>query len=84
MKYNPDLHKRQSIRLRGYDYSQSGFYFITICCYQRKCLFGNIIDSQVELNNLGELVKEEWVKSAIILYLGKMINYILIILLNGN
>ncbi|VXD19586.1 transposase [Planktothrix paucivesiculata] len=64
MKYNPDLHKRQSIRLRGYDYSQSGFYFITICCYQRECLFGNIINSQMELNNLGGLVKEEWVKSA--------------------
>lgn len=64
MKYNPDLHKRQSIRLRGYDYSGSGFYFITICCYQRECLFGNIIDSQMILNNFGELVKEEWLKSA--------------------
>ena len=64
MKYNPDIHKRRSIRLKGYDYSLSGFYFITICCYQRQCLFGEIIDSQIKLNNLGELVKEEWLKSA--------------------
>ncbi|WP_330204481.1 transposase [Cyanobacterium sp. DS4] len=64
MKYNPDIHKRQSIRLKGYDYSQSGFYFITICCYERQCLFGEIINHQIILNNFGELVKEEWLKSA--------------------
>ncbi|WP_354636227.1 transposase [Planktothricoides raciborskii] len=64
MTYNPDIHKRQSIRLKGYDYSQSGFYFITICCYQRECLFGDIIHSQIILNNFGELVKKEWLKSA--------------------
>ncbi|WP_353932223.1 transposase [Okeanomitos corallinicola TIOX110] len=64
MTYNPNIHKRQSIRLKGYDYSQSGLYFITICCYQRECLFGNIINSQMILNNFGELIKEEWLKSA--------------------
>lgn len=64
MAYNPDIHKRQSIRLKGYDYSQSGLYFITICCYQRECLFGNIINSQMILNNFGQLIKEEWLKSA--------------------
>lgn len=64
MTYNPDIHKRQSIRLKGYDYSQSGLYFITICCYQRECLFGNIINSQIILNNFGQLIKEEWLKSA--------------------
>jgi REP element-mobilizing transposase RayT len=64
MTYNPDIHKRQSIRLKGYDYSQSGLYFITICCYQRECLFGNIINSQIILNDFGQLIKEEWLKSA--------------------
>ena len=63
MKYNPDIHKRRSIRLKRYDYSQSGFYFITICCYQRQCLFGEIIDGKMKLNNIGKLVKEKWVKS---------------------
>jgi hypothetical protein len=65
VKYNSAIHKRQSIRLKGYDYSQSGFYFITICCYQRECLFGDIINSQMILNDFGELVKEEWLKSTV-------------------
>ena len=42
MKYNPKNHHRRSIRLRGYDYSQAGLYFITICCQNRECLFGEI------------------------------------------
>ena len=42
-KYNPNIHHRRSIRLKGYDYSQAGLYFITICCQDRACLFGKII-----------------------------------------
>jgi hypothetical protein len=42
-KYNSEIHKRKSIRLKGYDYSQEGTYFITICCKDRKCMFGNIV-----------------------------------------
>gem|GEM_PF-210052 len=41
--YNPKIHHRRSIRLRGYDYSQAGFYFITICTQNRLHLFGNIV-----------------------------------------
>jgi len=43
IKYNPNIHHRRSIRLKGYDYSQAGLYFITICCQDRACLFGKII-----------------------------------------
>jgi len=43
MKYNPDKHHRMSIRLPGYDYTQEGMYFITICIWQRECLLGNIV-----------------------------------------
>jgi putative transposase len=43
MKYNPNIHHRRSIRLKGYDYSQEGLYFITICIQDRKCLFGKIV-----------------------------------------
>jgi len=43
MTYNPQKHHRQSIRLKGYDYSQAGLYFITICCQDRACLFGEIV-----------------------------------------
>ncbi len=38
MKYNPDLHHRRSIRLRDFDYSLSGAYFLTICTYERECV----------------------------------------------
>ena len=42
MPYNPNIHHRKSIRLKGYDYSQAGLYFITICTQNRACLFGEI------------------------------------------
>jgi putative transposase len=42
MEYNPQIHHRKSIRLKGYDYSQAGAYFITICCHNRHCVFGII------------------------------------------
>jgi putative transposase len=67
-KYNPQTHYRRSIRLRGYDYSQSGLYFITICVYNRECRFGNIdvrkplADSQMILNKYGTIAHEEWEK----------------------
>ncbi|MBT3260557.1 MAG: transposase, partial [Deltaproteobacteria bacterium] len=38
MKYSPDIHRRRSIRLKGYDYSQAGLYFITICAQNGLCL----------------------------------------------
>ena len=43
MSYNPDKHHRKTIRLKGYDYSQAGLYFITIVLYQRACLFGEVV-----------------------------------------
>jgi putative transposase len=43
MKYNPQIHHRRSIRLTGYDYSQAGAYFITICCHDKECRFGKIV-----------------------------------------
>lgn len=44
MNYNPQIHHRHSIRLKGYDYSQEGLYFVTICTHARQHLFGEIID----------------------------------------
>jgi putative transposase len=62
--YNSKIHHRQSIRLRGYDYSQVGAYFITICTYQRECMFGEVVDFQMHLNKLGTIVAEEWLSSS--------------------
>ena len=50
-KYNPNIHHRKSIRLKGYDYSQAGLYFITICCQDRARLFGNIVGAENLLPN---------------------------------
>ena len=66
MKYDPAKHHRRSIRLKGYDYSQAGFYFVTVCCYQRQRLFGKIVDGVMQLNQYGEIVQNEWLKSSII------------------
>jgi len=60
MKYNPDKHHRQSIRLKGYDYASAGAYFITICAYQRECLFGDIVDEIVNLNQIGLGIQNHW------------------------
>jgi len=59
MEKNPNKHNRRSIRLKGYDYSQVGLYFITICCQDRACLFGNIVDCKMILNDAGRMV-EKW------------------------
>ena len=64
MKYNPQNHNRRSIRLPEYDYSQSGYYFITICTYQKQYLFGEIKDDRMILNQIGNIVVQEWLKSS--------------------
>ena len=60
MKFNPDIHHRHSIRLPGYDYSQAGAYFVTICTAGREYMFGEIIDGKVVPNDAGEIVKSVW------------------------
>ena len=60
MSYDPNLHHRRSIRLKGYDYSQSGYYYITLCVKNNDCLFGEIVDHQMNLNDAGKMV-EKWV-----------------------
>ena len=60
MKYDPNIHHRQSIRLPGYDYSQAGSYFVTICANRRECVFGDIVDGQMRLNRYGEIVADTY------------------------
>ena len=61
-KYNPNIHNRKSIRLKGYDYSQAGLYFITICCQNRECRFGKIENDEMILNEFGNIAYTEWLK----------------------
>lgn len=60
MKYNPAIHHRRSIRLKGYDYTWAGVYFITICTQDRACLFGEIVAGEMRLNEVGRIIGEKW------------------------
>ena len=62
MKYDPQKHHRRSIRLQGYDYTSPGAYFITICTHQRQCLFGEIVDGEMQLNEFGIVARSHWMK----------------------
>jgi len=56
MPYNPKIHRRRSIRLPNYDYSRPGAYFVTICVQGRTCLFGDVVDGEMRLNDAGVMV----------------------------
>lgn len=63
-KYNPNVHHRRSIRLKGYDYAKAGLYFITICCEKRKHRFGIVKNGQMILNEYGKIAYHEWMKTS--------------------
>lgn len=58
--YDPERHHRRSIRLRGYDYSAKGAYFVTICTQDRACLFGEVTDGEMRLNAAGRMAHGTW------------------------
>jgi len=62
MQFNPDIHHRKSIRLKNYDYSQAGLYFITICIHNRLPLFGKIIKGKMILYSAGCMVANQWLQ----------------------
>ena len=66
-KSNPAvIHNRRSVRLKGYNYSKNGAYFVTVCTHNRECLFGDIVigagskSAHMSLNEYGEIVKNVW------------------------
>jgi hypothetical protein len=77
MAFNPSTHHRRSIRLKGYDYSWTGWYYVTICTYQRVCLFGKIAGDQIQLHEIGKVVEEEWLKTPIIRAGIELDNYVI-------
>ena len=52
--------RRHSLRLQGYDYSQAGAYFITVCTHKRLLLFGDVIEGNVRVNDIGTIVHQSW------------------------
>ena len=59
-RYDPNRHHRRSIRLRGYDYTRSGAYFLTVVTQDRLCLFGDATDEGMGLNDAGKMVRSVW------------------------
>lgn len=59
MSFNPNIHHRRSVRLKGYDYSFEGLYFITVCCQDRVCWFGRVEEGKMVLNDVGRMI-DKW------------------------
>ena len=59
-KFDPQTHHHRSIRLKGYDYSQEGAYFVTMVAYKRESLFGAVVGDEVVLNEYGRIIAETW------------------------
>ena len=58
--FNPEIHRRKSIRLKGYDYSRPGCYFVTIILHNIRCMFGGYCDGNIVLNDIGEIARKYW------------------------
>ena len=61
--HSPNIDHRRSIRLKGYDYSQCGAYFVTICTQNRECLFGDVRNAEMVLDDAGKIAREEWIRT---------------------
>src|SRR5919109_4323497 len=57
-----DKYRIETTRLKEWDYSSNGYYFVTICTKDRECVFGNIIDGKMELLEIGEIAKQYWLE----------------------
>jgi putative transposase len=57
---DPRAHQRRSIRLKGYDFTQPGAYFVTICTADRQPIFGEIVNGAMRLSAAGRIVEQEW------------------------
>lgn len=60
MTYDPRKHHRRSIRLKDYDYTQPGAYLVTLVAYNRECVFGEIVNGEMQLNQVGKIADQEW------------------------
>lgn len=59
-KQNMNKNNRKSIRLKNWNYSNPGIYFVTICTQNRECILGNIVNGKMILNNIGRIVQNVW------------------------
>lgn len=66
MAFDFEKRSRRTIRLKGYDYSLPGKYFITICTLNRECSLGEIRNRKMIVSPVGEIVRREWLYTSIV------------------
>jgi putative transposase len=62
MSFTPQSRHRKSIRLKGYDYTQPGAYFVTLVTQERACIFGEVVNGEMYMSLLGQVVNREWIR----------------------
>jgi putative transposase len=62
VRFNSDIHHRRSLRLKEYDYSSNGYYFVTICTQHREHIFGEIVNGGMALSEAGKIADVLWHK----------------------
>ena len=55
-----EIPRRRPLRIKGYDYTSPGAYFVTICARQRRCVFGDVLADAIVLSRLGQIVHDTW------------------------
>lgn len=58
-----DKYRIESARLKGWNYSDNGYYFVTICTRNKECLMGDALNGEIKLSPVGEIVSQEWQKT---------------------
>jgi len=61
-RYDPERHRRQSIRKPGWDYGGPGRYFVTVCSFDRELNFGEVVNGAVVLSEIGTVVEQTWLE----------------------
>jgi putative transposase len=64
-KYDPQKHHRRSVRLKGYDYSHPGAYFVTICVRDRECVLGGVVNGEMRMAEYGRIVHDFWAQVSV-------------------
>jgi putative transposase len=62
MTYDSETHHRSSARLKTFDYSSQGAYFVTVCANVRTNVFGEIVDGEMRLNDSGKMIQQKWLE----------------------
>lgn len=71
------MQKRKLLRLKGYDYSNAGAYFVTICTYNKECIFGEINSGRIILSEVGKITNKYWVEIPLHFKIAELDEYVI-------